>query len=94
MLADVIFRRAKKCGEAFSLLNFCKASLVVSDITGSSKRSAVGQSGQVFTISRAATVNSETKSASYKVNLLYLWIKVKALYKATDLSYFQCELVS
>ncbi len=56
MLAAVIFRRAKKCGEAYSLLNFCRASLVVSDITGSSKCSAVGQSGQVFIIARAATV--------------------------------------
>lgn len=65
MLAAVIFRRAKKLGKAFSLLNFCRASFVVSDITGSSNRSAVGQSGQVFIIARAATVNSEEKSALF-----------------------------
>lgn len=71
MLAAVIFRRAKRCGEVLSLLYFCRASLVVSDITGSSKRSAVGQSGHVFTIAWAATVKHKEKSAFHKVLYTY-----------------------
>lgn len=68
MLAAVMFRRAKWKKKLFSLLNFCSASFVVSAITGSSMRSAVGQSGQVCTIAVAATVRVMQIKSFYKVN--------------------------
>lgn len=76
MLAAVILTRVKRCGEVLSLLYLRRAICVVSDITGSSRRSAVGQSGQASNIARAVTGKYPGKVSilqSHYFSVLHTW---------------------